>query len=184
MDDKQIIQLLWQRAESALHALARRFGPGLYRLARNILTTPADAEEAVNDTYFAIWNAIPPATPDPLAGYVFRIGRNTALKHLRNNTARKRDSRYDVSLDELSDCICGYSLGDTIDCQFLGQAIDRFLDTQSPQNRVIFLRRYWFGDSVREIAVLYAITPGNVSVRLSRLREALRTYLQEEGFLL
>ena len=182
MDDKQIIRLLWQRAESALQALARRFGQGLYRLARNILTTPADAEEAVNDTYLAIWNAIPPAQPDPLTGYVYRIGRNTALKHLRESTAQKRDSRYDISLDELSECIAGYPLEDTIDVQLLGQAIDRFLDTQSQQNRVIFLRRYWFGDSVREIAALYAMSPGNVSVRLSRIREGLRSHLQKEGF--
>jgi len=184
MDDKKIIALLWQRAESALHALERKFGKGLYRLALNILSIPSDAEESVNDTYLALWNAIPPARPDPLAGYVFRVGRNTALKRLRDETAQKRDSRYDLSLDELSECIADCSPEDTIDARLLGRAIDRFLDDQSQQNRVIFLRRYWFGDSVREIAALYAMTPGSISVRLSRLREGLREHLQKEGFYL
>lgn len=102
MDDKTILQLLWQRAEQALTALAENYGKGLYHLAMNILNCHRDAEEAVNDTYLSLWNAIPPAKPDPLSGYVYRVGRNTALKRLRENTALKRCSKYDVSLDELA----------------------------------------------------------------------------------
>lgn len=182
MEDQQILKLLWERAERALDALARKFGRGLYRLARNILASHPDAEETVNDTYLALWNAIPPEKPDPLAGYVYRVGKNTALKRLRENTAQKRDSRYDISLDELAECVAGCSLEDEFDARLLGRSINRYLDTLNAQNRVIFLRRYWFGDPVKEIAALYSMTPGSVSVRLSRLRDALREHLHKEGF--
>ena len=110
------------------------------------------------------------------------MGKNTALKKLRDNTAAKRDSRYDVSLDELSGCLSGCSLEEEWQARELGRSIDRFLALQSQQNRIIFLRRYWFGDSVNEIASLYAMTPGAVSVRLSRLRDALKEHLIKEGF--
>lgn len=183
MEDKKIVSLLWQRAEQAITLLAKKFGAGLHRLAMNILGNRQDAEEAVSDTYLAVWNAVPPQKPDPLSAYVYRVGKNTALKKLRENTAQKRDSRYDVSLDELAGCIAGCSLEEEFEAKLLGQAIDRFLTQQTEQNRIIFLRRYWFGDSVQEIAALYAMSPGSISVRLSRLREALRDYLQKEGFL-
>ena len=92
MDDKHIIDLLWARAESAIDELIRRFGARLYRTAMNILGSPRDAEECVNDSYLAVWNAIPPRRPDPLDGFVYRVGRNTALKRLRSDSALKRNS--------------------------------------------------------------------------------------------
>ncbi len=183
MDDRQIIDLLWQRAEQALETLARKFGQGLYRLAMNILSDHQDSEEAVSDTYLALWNTVPPERPDPLAAYVYRVGKNTALKRHRERTAQKRDSRYDLSLDELSGCLGACTLETEMDARLLGQAINQFLSTQTRQNRVLFLRRYWFGDSVKELAGLFAMSPGSVSVRLSRLRQALGAYLHEEGFL-
>ncbi len=182
MEDKKIIALLWQRAEQAISALAKQFGAGLHRLAMNILGNRQDAEESVNDTYLALWNAIPPEQPDPLSAYVYRVGKNTALKKHRENTAQKRDSRYDTSLDELAGCVAGCSLEEEWEARELGRAIDRFLSQQTTQNRIIFLRRYWFGDSVKEIAGLYGMSPGAVSVRLNRLREALKEYLSKEGF--
>lgn len=182
MEDRKIVTLLWQRTELAIQALAKKFGAGLHRLAMNILGSHPDAEESVNDTYLALWNAIPPEKPDPLTPYVYRVGRNTALKKLRDTTAQKRNSRYDASLDELAECVAGCSLEETWQARELGRAIDRFLAEQTQQNRIIFLRRYWFGDSVKEIAALYSLTPGAVSVRLSRLRDALKEYLIKEGF--
>ena len=183
MEDKKIVSLLWQRAEQAITLLAKKFGAGLHRLAMNILGSHQDAEEAVSDTYLAVWNTVPPQKPDPLSAYVYRLGKNAALKKHRDNTAQKRDSRYDVSLDELAGCVAGCSLEEEWEARELGRAIDRFLTRQTEQNRIIFLRRYWFGDSVKEIAALYAMSPGSISVRLSRLRDALRDYLQKEGFL-
>lgn len=182
MDDRQIIGLLFARAESAVAELAARFGAGLRQLAMNILGSAQDAEECVNDTYLALWNAIPPARPEPLPPYVYRVGRNTALKRLRTNTAAARDSRYDISLDELAGCIPGQSMDALLDVKALGQAIDAFLRTQSATGRIIFLRRYWFGDSVRDIAQLLGMKEGAVSTRLSRTREALRLYLIKEGY--
>lgn len=101
MDHKNIVKLLWQRSEQALIALADAFGLRLKRTAINILTNPQDAEEAVNDTYLALWNQIPPEQPDPLEGYVYMTGKNIALKMLRYRNAQKR-SAYIVSLDELA----------------------------------------------------------------------------------
>lgn len=183
MDDKTILALLWERAETAIQALAERFGTLLHRISMNILGDESDAEETVNDTYLALWNAIPPEKPDPLTGYVCRVGRNTALKRLRENTAQKRDSRYDLSLEELSDCLAGQSLSDEIDARLLGRAIDRFLDTVSKESRVLFLRRYWFGDSIAELAKAFSMKESTVSVRLHRIRAQLRTYLIKEGYL-
>ena len=99
MEDRKIVKLLFARAENAISELSRRFGKQLYRISYNILGNQMDAQECINDTYFALWNAIPPVSPDPLAPYVYRTGRNTALKRLHRETAQKRDSRYDVSLE-------------------------------------------------------------------------------------
>lgn len=182
MNDKQIIMLLWQRAESAITALAEKFGQRLLSTARNILGDSRDAEESVNDTYLAVWNAVPPREPDPLAGFVYKTGRNQALKRLRQDTAQKRDSRYDFSLEELAGSISGVSLEDDFDARLLGRAIDRFLGTISRDSRVLFLRRYWFGDSIKELAKHFAMTENAVKVRLSRVRSQLRAYLTKEGY--
>ena len=182
MDDKRIIELLFARAEAAIEAMAQKFGSRLYGIAMNILRSPRDAEECVNDTYLALWNTIPPERPDPLCAYTYRIGRNTALKKLRSDTAQIRDSSYDLSLDELAGCIPDDSIWDTLDARELGRSIDRFLTTQSKENRVIFLKRYWFGDSVKQIANDTALKEGTVSVRLNRIRNALKDYLYKEGY--
>lgn len=183
MDDKAIIAGLIARIEDTLNILAERFGRSLQHLAMNILGNAHDAEECVNDTYWALWNAIPPARPDPLAGYVMRTGRNLALKKLRENRAQKRDSRYDLSLDELAEALSGGTLEETAEAKELGRAIDRFLDTLNKENRILFLRRYWFGDSVQTIAKMRGMTENSVSVRLNRIRSKLRNYLIQEGLL-
>lgn len=178
MDDQDILALLWQRAESAIPALAERFGKQLYLTAVNLLHNQRDAEECVNDTYMAVWNSIPPRRPEPLRPYVYRIGRNIALNRLRSNTAQKRGG-YELSLDELEGCIPAPCLEDG---RALGQALDAYLDTLSKDNRIIFLRRYWFGDSVKNIAASFAMTENAVSVRLSRTRDGLKAYLIKEGY--
>ena len=148
MEDKKIVKLLFARAENAISELSARFGKQLHRIAFNILENHLDAEECTNDTYFALWNAIPPVSPDPLAPYVYRTGRNTALKRLHRDTAKKRDSRYDVSLEELNGCLPGEDVEQMIDARELGRAMDRFLDSKSRESRYIFIRRYWYGDPV------------------------------------
>jgi len=182
MEDTQILQLLWNRAELAIAALEKKFGRRLKQTALNILGSIRDAEESVNDTYLALWNCIPPRRPEPLAPYVYRTGRNVALKRLRTETAQLRNSRYDLSLEELASVLPGESLEQTLDARALGQAIDRFLDTLNRDDRVAFVRRYWFGDSVKSVAGFLGLTQNAMSVRLHRIRGALRVYLIQEGF--
>lgn len=183
MDDQQILTLLWSRTEQAIQALSDTFGKGLYKLCMNILGNHHDSEECVSDTYLALWNAIPPQRPTPLPPYVYRVGRNIALKKLRSDTAQKRCSQYDLSFEELSGAISGEDLETAVDAKALGQAIDRFLDTQSKTNRILFVRRYWFGDSIKDLASFSHMSPNTVSVRLSRLRKELKDTLSKEGFL-
>ena len=176
MEDKALLQLLFDRAETVFSELANRFGRRLTRTALNILDSPEDAEECVSDTYLAIWNAIPPARPDPLAPYVYRTGKNIALNRLRARSAQKRGS-YVLSLEELSDCVPAPSRD-----RDLGRGLNDWLRTLPKQDRVIFLRRHWFGDSVKDIAKAAAMTESAVSVRLHRLKNQLKTYLTKEGY--
>lgn len=184
MEDQAIISLLFARAENAIAALEKRFESQLYKTAMNILDNPQDAQECVNDTYLALWNAIPPAEPDPLAAYVQRTGRNIALKRHRQNTAQKRNTLYDISLDELAECLPGDDLVQQLDTREVGRAINSFLTAQPRDSRIIFLRRYWYGDSVKDIALTMHMQESAAAVRLSRLRKKLKEHLIKEGFLL
>ena len=181
MEDKQIVAMLFARAEGAIEALGKRFGQQLLQIAKNILENLHDAQECVNDTYLALWNAIPPAEPDPLAPYVYRTVRNIALNRLSKETAQKR-SRYDLSLEELNGCLPGDNLEEALDARALGREIDRFLAAQTEENQYIFLRRYWYGDAVAEIARALNLKENAVSVRLNRLREKLKAHLVKEGY--
>ena len=181
MEDTKIIELLWQRSENGIDALQRKFGKVLRKLTMNILNHEQDAEESVSDTYLALWNAIPPAKPDPLSAFVYRIGRNTALNRLRNRTAQKR-SAYEVSLEELGDIFPDSVLEEQIDARELGRCINRFLEELDKDSRRLFLRRYWFGDAVGQLAAQEGLREGNVSVRLHRIRSKLKDYLIQEGF--
>ncbi len=184
MEDLQILEALFARSEKALAALAEKYGKGLLSLAMNILGSRADAEETVNDTYLALWNAIPPQRPDPLAPYVYRTGRNLALKRLRANTAQKRDSRYDLCLEELSQALPGGTAEEAFDAKLLGQAINRYLAALGREQRALFVKRYWLGQSVSDIAKETGLSAGAVSTRLSRMRAALRAQLEKEEFYL
>ena len=182
MEDRKLIRLLWDRTETAIEELAKQFGSRLYRTAMNILGIHQDAEEAVSDTYLAVWCAIPPKRPGARAPFVFRTGRNIALNRCREASAQKRCSHYDSSLEELAGCIAGPDFWELLDSRELGRKIDAFLDTLNRNSRVMFLRRYWFGDSVSEIAKAFGVTQNVVSVRLSRTRDKLKDYLIREGF--
>lgn len=178
MDDRKILALLLRRSEAGLTAMEAAYGRRLYRTAMNLLCCTQDAEECVNDTYLAVWNTVPPKEPDPLSAYVYRIGRNHALNRLRANTAQKRGGSI-LSLDELEGCIPAPCLQDG---RALGEAINGYLSTLSALSRAVFLRRYWFGDSVKDIAKDFSMTPNALSVRLNRIREGLNAYLIQEGY--
>ena len=184
MEDHTLLNMLFARQDSALQALLARFGKRLYQTAYNILGSKEDAEEIVNDALLAIWNAIPPAHPEPLEGYVYRTGRNIALKKLRFQSAQKRSSAFDLSLEELSGVLPDNCLEEALDARALGQCINAFLGTLSEQNRRIFLRRYWFGDSLEVLAKEQGSNVNAITVRLSRIRKQLKEYLNKEGFFL
>ena len=184
MEDKQIIKLFFARAEEAIQALKERFGNTLYRIAMNILGNHHDAEETTNDTYLAIWNAIPPKEPDPLAPYVYRTGRNMALKRLEYLSAEKRNSSYDLSLDELGACLPDEDNNpeQALLIQEIANSINEFLEKDSALNRYIFIRRYWYGDAVEDIAKSVNMKSSAVSVRLNRIRTKLKEHLIKEGY--
>lgn len=182
MDDKRIIALFHARSEDAIGQFSGQYGAKLLAMAKNIVKDPQDAEECVNDTYLVLWNTIPPQDPHPLLTYACRITRNISLNRLRLHQAQRRRSDYDVSLDELADCIGTSGLEDEMDVRLLGQCINGFLGKLSKENRKLFLLRYWFGESVQTIAANCQLSENVVSVRLNRIRNKLKLYLTQEGY--
>ena len=182
MEDKNIIKLLWNRAERALELLEKRYGKRLMMIAMNIIGVYQDAEEAVSDTYLAVWNTVPPKKPDPFAAYVYRLGRNISQDRVRYLTAEKRDSRYDLSIDELAESLPGSALEDSVDARELGRLLNQFVSMLKEDDRALFLRRYWFGDEIKVIAKDLNLRPNTASVRLNRMRAQLRELLIREGY--
>ena len=159
MTDAEIIDLFFERSEQAITELAKKHGGAVSRIAYNILGNVQDTEECVNDTWLGTWNAIPPSRPSPLRNYVCRIARNLATKKYHASTAEKRDSQYDVALDDLAECIPDF--------------LDKF----------VFMRRYWYSDSLTDISKMSGLSYKTVSVRLTRIKEKLKKHLMKEGLL-
>jgi RNA polymerase sigma-70 factor (ECF subfamily) len=184
MEDQEIIELFLARSEQAITGLQGKYENRLMQIAWNILNDRFDAEECVNDTYLAVWNTIPPQKPDPLLAYVCRIVRNLSMKKYHANNARKRNSHYDVALDELEECIQSKA---TVESEYavkeLAGEINSFLSTLSRENRIMFVRRYWFSDSIEDIAKMFNTSSRNISLRLLRVRQKLKKYLEKEGIL-
>ena len=175
MEDAEIIDLLFKRDQQAIQALDTKYGKACRRLSYNIVNNRQDAEECVNDAYLGAWDTIPPARPDPLLTYICKIVRNISLNTCARRNAAKRSGRCAAAMEELEACIAS---PDTVDAEIEARELARinesFLDTLTAENRVIFMRRYWFSDSGRDIAEFVGLTEKNVSVRLSRIREKLR----------
>lgn len=179
-EDGKIIEMFLARSEVAISALAEKYGAVCKRIANNILNNVSDAEECVNDTYLAAWNTIPPQCPNPLKTYICRIARNIAIAKYHSNTALKRNSHYDVALDELVECLADTStVEEEISAGELTELLNNFLEGLEKDSRVMFVRRYWYGDSVNDIAVRFGVSANNAAVKLSRIREKLRKYLVE-----
>lgn len=184
MDDRKIIALLFERSEQGITELAAKYGKLLRHVAGNILGNALDAEECVNDTYMSVWNAIPPEQPRSLAAFCCAIARNNALSRYQWDNARKRNSHYDIALDELGESIPALGNAESdAEVRELTEGINRFLAAQKKDDRFLFVRRYYFADSVTELAAQAGKSPHNVSVRLFRIREKLQKYLRKEGLL-
>ena len=183
MDDNAIIELFFARSEQAIRELDGKYGKVCHSLSYNILHSRQDAEECVNDAYLGTWDAIPPARPNPLLAFLCRIVRNLSLMRYHADRAAKRGGgSYTVALEELEGCLATpCTVEGSIEEQELVRLIEDFLDTLSPENRVLLMRRYWFSDSYGEIAARTGLSEKNVSVRLTRIRKQLRNYFEERG---
>lgn len=183
MEDSKIIDLFFERSEQAITELSKKYGAVCRRVAGNILRNELDAEECVNDAYLGAWNAIPPNRPELLLPYICRIVRNLSITRYHANTAVKRNSFYDAALDELEECIpSSASVEAEMDARELSALLDRFLETLDRENRLLFVRRYWYSDPVSEIGAAFHMRGNSVSARLSRMRRRLRRFLEEEGY--
>ena len=180
MEDQQIIRLFFERSEQAITELSRKYGALCFQIADNILDDPQDAEECVNDAYLGAWNAILPVKPDPLLTYICKIVRNISLNLYHRKEAAKRSSHYTIALEEIEACIADQkNIEEEIEVRELACIIESFLDTLTIENRVIFMRRYWFSDSYKDIAEFMGLSEKNISVRLTRIREKMKQYLIE-----
>ena len=180
MDDNAIIELFFARSEQAIRELDGKYGKVCHSLSYNILHSRQDAEECVNDAYLGTWEAVPPARPNPLLAFLCRIVRNLSLMRYHGDRAAKRGGgSYTMALE---DCLASpRTVEGDMEEQELVRLIEDFLETLSPENRVILMRRYWFSDSCGEIAERAGLSEKNVSVRLTRIRKQLRHYFEERG---
>lgn len=177
MQDNEIITLLWERKEQALRELEQKYGASLKMLAGRIVSTP-DAEECVNDTYFALWNSIPPNRPEYLYAYATKICRNLALNKSERNHASKRTAVVVELSAELIQCIPDHQ--SVRSEQALHELIGNFLTGLSEEKRKIFLRRYWYGESIKELSKAFGYSENKVKSILFRLRKQLWKELKKE----
>lgn len=179
MEDAQIVQLYWERNEAAIEETHRQYGGILTGIAYNILQSREDSEECVNDTYHRAWATMPPQKPVRLLAYLGRITRNLSINRWNENRAQKRGGG--ALLSELSDCIPSrHSVEEEIDTRALAAVIGRWLCSLPQEERVLFLRRYWFCETLEVLAAACETTPNKLAGRLYRLRQKLKTTLEQE----
>ena len=182
MDDDSIIRLYWDRDQRAIEETAQKYGRYCGRIAGNILSSPEDREECVNDAYMAAWSSMPREWPRRLAAYLGRMTRNLAFSRYRRNTAGKRGGgETALVLEELSQCV-SESAESAFDRRELAEAVRAFVEGLPEGRRRVFVRRYWYADPVKDIARDQRMLPGTVSKTLERTRRQLRDYLTERGF--
>ncbi len=180
MDDQRIVMLYWSRNENAIRETEIKYGKYCYSIAYNILHSREDSDECVNDTWNGAWNAIPPERPTKLQSFLARITRNIAIDRYRYDSAQKRGAEVDCAIDEYWECIPN---GDaSIEDEYvMKQAINGFLESLDVRTRVIFMRRYWYSMSVKDIADGMRLSETHVSVILHRTRSKFKEYLTKEG---
>lgn len=185
MEDNTIIDLYWNRSEEAISQTATKYGGYCYSIAYNILSDREDSEESINDTWLAAWNTIPPKRPQILAAFLGKITRYISLDRWRSLHAAKRGGgEVPLVLDELEDCVSGDR--STEDAYMEKEAINSinvFLEKLSETERKVFMCRYWYMDSVQDIAERFCFTESKVTSMLYRSREKLKKHLEREGLL-
>ena len=181
MEDAKIIELFFQRNEQAVKETDTAYGRKLYVLSNNILNNREDAEESVSDTYMETWKSIPPKRPKYFYAFLASICRNMSFNRLDWRMAAKRNAEVVALTQEMEMCIPDTRQEAEMDRRDLRRVLERFLDSLTKENRLIFLRRYLYVDTVAEIAARYGISESKVKTQLHRTRAKLRTYLAKEG---
>ena len=182
MDDIQIIDLYWLRDESAIRETDVKYGGFCHRMAMNILHSFPDSEECVSDAYGRCWDTMPPQRPRSLRAYLGTVIRNLSISRYRACRAQKRFGGAEVLLSELQDCVpAPENVQRTVEAEELGELISGWLDTQDREDRALFIRRYWNGEAVKELAGELGVRPNALTKRLLRLREDLRRALEKGG---
>lgn len=186
MEDKQILDLYWERSENAITETATKYGKYCHYIAYNILQDKEDSEECVNDTYLKAWNVIPPHRPNRLSTFLGKITRNLSLdKYKEKHTKKRGEGQIALALDELQECIpTTGSVEQAIDDMVLTEVLNHFLASLSAEARKIFMRRYWYLCSVKDIARDLSISESKVKMSLLRSRNVLKTMLEKEGIAL
>ena len=184
MNDEQIVELYWQRDESALQITAACYGAALTAVAQRILDDRVDSEETVNDTYLKAWNAMPPHKPAKLGAFLAKITRALAIDRYRRRKAERRAaSQYALSLEELGECVPGGETPDeALDYALLAEHIGTYLSGLKPMVRQTFVNRYFFALSLQEIVDKQGVTLSWVKTTLHRTRQGLREHLEKEGY--
>lgn len=183
LEDNKIIQLYFNRSEQAIVETERKYKSMLFSISYRILKNKMDVEECLNDVYLAAWETIPPQNPNPLTTYLIRIVRNISINKYYKNSATKRNSYYDLTLNELEDCFSDVeSVEEKYEVKELASAISLFLDKMDKKSRLLFVRRYYFADSMEDLSRKFSLTENNVSVRLYRIRKKLKKYLKKGGY--
>ncbi len=182
MEDSRIVELFWQRNEAAIAEADRKYGRYCHSIASNILQSGEDAEEVVNDTYIGAWNAMPPHRPARLSTFLGKITRQLSLKRLREQNAQKRGGgEITLALSELEECIpSAQSIDEQMDAKALAEVINRFLATLNDDERRVFVRRYWYFDSIGSIAERFGFSQSKVKSMLKRTRDKLLLWLRKE----
>ena len=181
MTDSQIIALFWERNEDAIRETDAAYGRKLYAVSDKILRSPQDAEESVSDTYMRAWDTIPPLMPNCFFAYLAKLCRNCALSRLQWNSAAKRNAEVVSLTQEMENCIPDRFHERKLEGEEIGRVLNAFLDSISLESRLIFMRRYWYTDSIAEIAARYSISEGKVKTQLHRTRNKLQLFLAKEG---
>ena len=184
MEDNAIIEMFTQRNESAIAETDKKYGRYCHRIAFNILYSKEDADECVNDTYLKTWNAIPPHKPTVFSAFLAKITRSTAIDRYLHDRAKKRNSYAELALDELSECIPDVDSDDITSELILKNAINSFLSALPSKTRIIFMRRYWYLCSVKDIAEDLGMSESNVKVNLMRTRAKFKAHLEKEGIII
>ena len=185
MDDERIVELYWKRNENAISETATKYGSYLNSISYNILVNSEGAQECVNDTYHDAWNSMPPHRPSILATFLGKITRRISIDRWRNlNRVKRGGGEVTLALEELEQCVAGsHDVEKEIEKKELVQAINRFLDTLPVPERRVFLARYWYMDSIQDIAAHFKFSQSKVMSMLFRTRNKLRRQLEKEGYL-